>query len=185
MYGLVHTAVRDMIICDFGEERWAKILQKSQVGEEAFTPMQNYDDAIILSLVSAASEELSLPAADCLRVFGKFWVLDTATKHYGEQMLSGYGDSMWDLLENLDHMHDRMASTFQGYDPPSFELEEAGDGSSLLHYRSSRQGLTPFVEGLIDGMAEHFDAKVRREVVSSEIENGGDHVVFRLSEISE
>lgn len=182
MYGLVHTAMRDMIIRDFGEDRWANILQKANVGEEAFTPMESYDDAITLQLVGAASEELSLPAADCLRAFGKFWVLDTAAKYYGGAMLSGYGDTVWDLLENLDHMHDRMASTFQGYNPPSFQLENTDDGSHLLHYRSSRQGLAPLVEGLIDGLAERFNADISYEIASSELVDGGDHIVFNMTE---
>ena len=181
MYGLVHTSVRDMVLQNHGTDTWEKIRAIAGVGDEDFLAMNSYDDSIILSLVSAASETLEITSDQCLDEFGQFWVLDTAAKHYRE-MIDGFGHSIWTLLENLDHMHDRMTSTFHGYDPPSFFLENTTHNTHLLHYRSSRQGLTPFVIGLLKGLAIHFktpiDISIEQETLSPE----GQHTVFRIRE---
>ena len=159
MYGLVHTSVRDMVLKNHGPATWEQIRSTAGVGDEDFLAMKSYSDSIILNVVSATSETLKITPEECLNAFGQFWVLDTAAKHYKE-MIHGFGSNMWALLENLDHMHDRMSSTFPGYAPPSFFLDSKGNGTYLLHYRSSRQGLTPFVIGLLNGLAIHFKTNI-------------------------
>ena len=44
--------------------------------------------------------------------------------------------------------------------PPSFEREPQDDGSSILHYRSSREGLAPMVIGLVKGLAKRYDVEI-------------------------
>ncbi|MDA7918295.1 heme NO-binding domain-containing protein [Mariniblastus sp.] len=181
MYGLVHTSVRDMVLQNHGPATWEQIRSDAGVGDEDFLAMKSYDDSIILNLVTAASETLQISPEECLNAFGQFWVLDTAAKHYSE-MIDGFGSDMWALLENLDHMHDRMSSTFHGYDPPSFFLKNHEDGSRLLHYRSSRQGLTPFVIGLLNGLAIHFKTTIDIAIDEETLSTNGQHTVFRLTE---
>ena len=181
MYGLVHTSVRDMVLQNHGTGTWEQIRSAAGVGGEDFLAMKSYDDSIILSLVTAASETLQITPEECLNAFGQFWVLDTAAKHYSE-MIDGFGTNIWDLLENLDHMHDRMSSTFHGYDPPSFFLENKTAGTYLLHYRSSRQGLTPFVIGLLKGLAIHFKTSIGIAIEQETLTTNGQHTVFRIIE---
>jgi len=179
MYGLVHTAIRDMVLTEHGPVVWEKIKNEAGVGDDAFLAMQSYDDSVVLGLVTAAAKVLDISSAECLDAFGQFWVLDTAAKNYGN-MLDSFGSEIWGLLQNLDSMHDRMSSTFQGYDAPSFYLEKNGDGTHLLHYRSSRQGLTPFVIGLLKGLAIHFNTKLSISVVAEELNAAGQHTTFSL-----
>ncbi len=181
MYGLVHTSVRDMVLKNHGPATWEQIRSTAGVGDEDFLAMKSYSDSIIVNLVSATSETLKITPEECLNAFGQFWVLDTAAKHYKE-MIDGFGSNMWALLENLDHMHDRMSSTFHGYDPPSFFLDNKGNGTYLLHYRSSRQGLTSFVIGLLNGLAIHFKTNI--DIISDQetISSNGQHTVFRITE---
>lgn len=179
MYGLVHTAIRDMVLTNHGPAVWDNIKNEAGVGDDAFLAMQSYDDSVVLGLVTAAAKVLDISSAECLDAFGQFWVLDTAAKHYGN-MLNSFGNEIWGLLKNLDCMHDRMSSTFQGYDAPSFYLEENGDGTHLLHYRSSRQGLTPFVIGLLKGLAIHFNTKLGISVVAEALSAAGQHTTFSL-----
>ncbi|MCH2180921.1 MAG: heme NO-binding domain-containing protein [Mariniblastus sp.] len=179
MYGLVHRAIRDMVLTHHGPQVWEQIRSESGVGDDAFLAMQSYDDAIVLQLVAAASKVLDISQAECLDVFGQFWVLDTAVKHYGN-ILDSFGDEIWEFLGNLNKLHDRISSTFQGYDAPSFQLETSEDGTHLLHYRSSRQGLTPFVIGLLKGLAQHFDTELVITVVAEELNDQGQHTKFCL-----
>ena len=128
MYGLVHRAIRDMVLAHHGPQVWEQIQRESGVGDDAFLAMQSYDDSIVLQLVEAASEVLGISQAECLDAFGQFWVSDTAAKHYGE-LLDSFGNGIWEFLGNLNSLHDRISSTFQGYDAPSFRLETTEEGA--------------------------------------------------------
>ena len=183
MYGLVHTAIRDMIQTNYEPDVWSKIRDEAGVSDKDFLSMKCYDDAIVHNLVNAASNVLNVSTEDCLDAFGQFWVLNTAAKHYGN-MLDSFGLDIWALLENLDHMHDRMSSTFSGYNPPSFHLVRHEDSVRLLHYRSSRQGLTPFVIGLLKGLSIHFQTDISIVVVEEVMNDKGQHTTFRLQAVA-
>ena len=180
MYGLVHTAIQDMIVSNHGEETWNRIRKQADVSDDAFLATQNYDDSIVLDLVAAASDSLDITAIECLDAFGQFWISDIAVKHY-RAMLDGFGSDIFGFLENLDHMHDRISGTFLNYNAPSFRLERNEDGIHFLHYRSNRQGLTPFVIGLLKGLAIHFNTALDIAVAAEESSDAGQHTIFRLT----
>jgi hypothetical protein len=52
----------------------------------------------------------------------------------------------------------------------------------LLHYQSSRQGLTPFVVGLLKGLAQHFNTGLLISIVSEEMNEQGQSTTFCLEE---
>jgi hypothetical protein len=70
MYGLINSAMQDMIVEKFGEEQWATIHAHSRVPEDSFLTMRSYDDALTYQLVSSASEVLKAPVDTCLEMFG-------------------------------------------------------------------------------------------------------------------
>ena len=44
MYGLIHTALRDMVINGHGENTWEEIVAESKVNADSFLTMRSYDD---------------------------------------------------------------------------------------------------------------------------------------------
>lgn len=171
MYGLVNQALQDMVTTQYGELRWRRILASAGVDHPAFVSMDAYDDAMTYSLVGATCEELSLPAADVLRSFGRWWVARTAADGYGE-VLEMAGLSLPEFLANLDAMHARVALAMPHLRPPSFGVSEREPGRLLLHYRSHRAGLTWFVVGLIEGLGERFGTPCRVRCVTPRDDNG-------------
>jgi hypothetical protein len=154
----VNQAVRGLIIDQFGEATWEDV--RSRAGTpESFVAMQPYDDAVTYSLVGAAVEVLELPAEKILYAFGEYWVTDIATVSYAD-LMSSHGTSFLDFLKNLDHMHSRIKVTFPDYSPPSFRVKELSDDRLQLDYYSKREGLLPFVEGLMNAVARHFGCEV-------------------------
>jgi len=178
MYGMVNRAVRDMVLARFGTEAWTRIHTKA-VAPAEFEKMQAYDDDVTYRLVGAAAEVLDLPAETVMRTFGVYWVVETAEKGYGP-LLALWGNSFPEFLSNLDGLHARVAETFAGLKPPSFEVTTLEDGVLEVRYRSHRPGLAPFVVGLIEGVGERFDTKVDVTLVHSRAEDGGDADVFRV-----
>jgi len=163
MYGMVNAAVRGMVLESFGEEKWRLIHQKAGA-PESFVPMDAYDDAITYGLVAAAEQILDVSAENVLKGFGQYWVMKIATLKYADLMEKS-GTDFVDFVKNLDHMHQRIRVTFPDYRPPSFRVKTVDEQTFQLDYYSERQGLLPFVEGLLGGLAQHFEVTINIEHV--------------------
>jgi len=147
MYGLIHTALRGMI------------LEVSEVPSDAFLTMRSYDDEMTLALIGAASSVLELPADKCLEAFGHYWITNFAPQEYGA-LLDHTGDSPIEFLQNLDDLHDRISTSFTEFKPPSFRVVINDVRSATVRYVSSREGLTPFVLGILKGLGDRFNTKI-------------------------
>jgi F420-0:gamma-glutamyl ligase-like protein len=111
MYGLVNKAVEELVVTNFGEEKWEAIKAKAGVDVEVFISNQAYPDDITYKLVGAASEVLGMAADDILVAFGEHWVLKTAAQSYGPMMKAG-GKSLKEFLVNLPNFHTRVAMIY-------------------------------------------------------------------------
>ncbi len=167
MYGIVNQAIQGLVTENFGEEKWLKIKADAGVKVDYFLSDQAYDDDVTFDLVGAASNVLDLPASAILEAFGKYWVLKTGMEKYGDLMKAG-GNNFTEFLHNLPHFHSRIMLIYPKLSPPEFIVEDFDDKTILLHYYSSRDGLTHFVVGLIHGIAEMFGTTCTIELKSSE-----------------
>ncbi len=159
MYGMVNQAVRGLVREQFGEEAWTKIHGKAGAPMD-FDAFKKYDDSITYGLVGAAADVLELPAEKILHAFGEYWVLKVATQSYAD-LMDRTGTDFLSFLKGLDHMHSRIKVTFPDYSPPSFRVEVLAEVRIQLDYYSDREGLLPFVEGLLQGLAVHFKQNIQ------------------------
>ncbi len=176
MYGLVNRAVQDLVLSRYGELAWESIKARAGVPEATFVAMSPYPDQITYDLVAAASAELGAEPAVVLEAFGEYWMEYSAEAGYGD-LLAMMGDDLVTFLDELDHMHDRLRTSFPELTPPSIYLTDSRDGCFVLHYVSDRPGLTPFVVGLLRGAARRFGQQVEIELQRSK-EAGADHDEF-------
>ncbi|MFT5570664.1 MAG: hypothetical protein ACI9RP_002721 [Cyclobacteriaceae bacterium] len=179
MYGLIHTALQQLVIKKFSLKQWNQILEKADLPKNAFLSTQSYDDSVTLKLVGAVSEVLETPVDQCLEIFGQFWLAEFAPQSY-DMLLSASGDSLFDFLDNLNALHDRISTTFVGYGPPSFKLIRYSDSEGMLEYRSARSGMIPFVIGLIRGMEDRFGIQITIESVDRKLTDTGDSALIKI-----
>jgi hypothetical protein len=158
MYGMVNQAVRGLVLEKFGPDKW-KDIHTNAASPQDFNSFEQYDDAVTYDLVGAAVEVLGLPAEQILFAFGDYWVKTIAATNYAD-LMSKTGTDFVGFVKNLDHMHSRIQVTFPGYSPPSFRVNIIDDSRFQLDYYSHREGLLPFVAGLMTALAEHFDSGV-------------------------
>ena len=177
MYGLINSALQSMIRDKFGESQWQAVLKESGVADDSFLTMRSYDDSVTYDLAAAASTVLGAPLETCLEMFGEYWVLETATRSYGP-LMDATGTDLIGFLHNLNALHDRITGTFLDYVPPEFRVESLEDGRHRIHYVSTREGLTPFVVGLLKGLATHFDTDIDLHSVELQPVTQGTHTVF-------
>lgn len=174
MYGLIHTALREMVVEHHGRSVWNSIVDESGVSDNAFLTMRVYEDATTQTLVDVASKVLNLPAEDCLEIFGEYWTHDFAPREYA-QLMDYTGQSFFEFLDNLNDLHDRIATAFTDFSPPGFRLEVVDDTSAWVHYFSSRKALTPFVVGLLKGLGDRFGQKITVETVKTVSSDTGEN----------
>lgn len=159
MHGLVNKALQELVEAQRDQDTWRRICERAGVDQPFFVWDASYDDAVTYKLVEAASAEFGRPPAAILEDFGVHWVLHTAQQSYGPLMKAA-GRSLPEFLRYLPRFHDRIVLLFPDLRMPEFEILEEGDGWTVLSYSSTREGLQPFVVGLIKGLGTMFDTAV-------------------------
>ena len=167
MYGMVNKAIEDLVLREQGPETWDRVRERAAVEVETFVSNQAYPDELTYRLVAAASEQLGRPATEVLHRFGVHWILHTAPAGYEDLMDAG-GSDLAEFLENLPAFHTRISLILPELVPPTFRISDRRPGSLMLHYRSEREGLEPFVEGLLDGLGQRFGTPVRVRALEGE-----------------
>lgn len=154
MYGIVNSAVQDLVIQQYGRAIWAEIAHACGLDEEnIFLSHQGYPDQLTYRLVEEVCTRVDCPAGKFLEGLGEFWVTVTGKRHYGE-LLAACGRTLPEVLAGINALHGRVALTFPGFNPPRLSCTEVTADRLLLHYESTREGLWPFVIGAVRALAE-------------------------------
>ena len=177
MYGMVNQAIEEMVVSAHGEPAWLEIKRRAGVAHEMFVRNAPYPDEITYQLVAAASAHLNQPADLILRAFGEHWVLNTARKGY-PTMMNTAGTTFGKFVGSLPRFHDRVALIYPNLVPPRFEVLDATEHSLRLHYITHRAGLTPFVEGLLSGLAKMFEISITVTLERTRADGGDTDVFF-------
>lgn len=126
------------------------------------------------------SSEIS--ANDLLEAFGRMFFEFCVESGY-DNILNVLGSTTRHFLQNLDALHDHLASIYPGMRAPSFRCSTRdSDGALVLHYYSERPGLEHIVIGLVRSVAKTLHgSEVHVEIIKNKGEDC-DHVQFAIIE---
>lgn len=178
MYGIVNKAIEELVIANFGEEKWEAIKLRSGIDIDYFISSEPYDDAITFQLATAVSQEMEMTLSAVLIAFGEWWVVKTTKEKYGGLMEAG-GDNLKQFLINLPLFHNRVMLIYPKLTPPEFKVTHVTENSINLHYLSKREGLQDFVRGLIQGLAIMYSTPVTINLIQTRDE-GSSHEIFNI-----
>ncbi len=159
MYGMIHQALRDMALREITEAEWSDLLRRGGHARPVCIGLEYYSDETTMALMDLVARRLDLPVEEFLQAFGRLWIDFAGASAYG-RILDMAGDDFVSFLQSLDRMHSSIRSNMPRADMPSFEVVAADARAIRLRYRSSREGLAPFVQGILAAAAERFDEKV-------------------------
>lgn len=179
MYGLVNKAIKDLVVSNYGNEKWQEICKLSDFDEEGFVGMSSYPDKLTYDLVKNASIVLKADSNIILEAFGEYWIRYTAEEGYGD-LLNMAGNSFPEFLDNLDLLHFRINNIMPDLKAPQFTTRNSQEKSIELEYRSHRNGFIPMLYGLIKGLGKRFDLNVSTTQIQEKNENNDCHV-FKIT----
>ncbi len=179
MYGIVNKAIEDLVVTNFGREKWEIVLEKSGIDVDFFISNEPYDDNITYQLAGAISGEMDMELGTVLFTFGEWWVLKTAKEKYGGLMEAG-GSNLRDFLLNLPVFHNRVMMIYPKLTPPEFKISDVKENSLHVHYHSKREGLKEFTKGILSGLGKMYETPVEIDEVQSRDE-GATHEIYKVS----
>lgn len=90
-----------------------------------------------------------MPSNVILEQFGRMFIV--LSEETGDDMLlRALGENPKDFVQNLDTLHNHLATVYPEMRPPSFNCKEAEGGTLVIEYYSERVGLDHIVIGLIE-----------------------------------
>jgi hypothetical protein len=179
MYGIVNKAIEDLVVEQFGPDKWNSIKRRSGIDIDFFVSNEPYDDDITYKLANAVALEMNIKVGDVLELFGEYWVLKTAKMKYSGLMEAG-GDGLREFLINLPVFHNRVMLIYPKLTPPEFKVSNVQDRSMNIHYHSKREGLQDFVRGLLYGLGKMYNTPVTVKLLQSRNE-GMTHEIFNVA----
>ncbi|CAH1777167.1 unnamed protein product [Owenia fusiformis] len=183
MYGFVNHALELLVLRNFGQDIWEEIKREADLDMEGhFLVRLVYDDAVSYNLVGAAVKVLNVPANTILEMFGNMF-FDFCMESGYDKILQVLGSTTREFLQNLDALHDHLATIYPGMDAPSFRCtEREADGATILHYYSERPGLEHIVIGIVKTVASKVhNSEVDVEIIKTK-DDGIDHIQFAITE---
>jgi hypothetical protein len=179
MYGIVNKAIEELVIANFGQDKWEVVKQHSGIDIDYFISSEPYDDDITFKLAQAVSQEMGMTLSAVFIAFGEWWVVKTTKEKYGGLMESG-GNDLKEFLVNLPVFHNRIMLIYPKLTPPEFRVSDITENSINLHYFSKREGLQDFVRGLIQGLGIMYETVVTINLIQTRDE-GSTHEIFNIS----
>jgi len=152
---MIHKAARDMALGRYGEDGWRQILAGSGLSDEHFISARQYPDEMTEHLLGAIGARAGLDREALLEAFGRHWIKYAGSSAYSS-ILDRTGGDLVTFLGNLDRMHASIKTVVDRAQLPFFNVEKADETEIEIAYRSSREGLEPFVIGLLKGLLERF-----------------------------
>lgn len=158
MYGMIHLGIRQMVVETLGPDLWAELEREIGIGPEELISLNVYDDAMTSRILTAAAGKTGQTLPEYLQHYGRYWIRFAERGSYGA-IMTFIGSDIANFVSNLDRMHQAVLAAMPEARVPSFRVIEHGPGMLRIGYISEREGLEPFVVGLLEGMLERFELR--------------------------
>ncbi len=158
MKGVVFNLLEAFVVENWGEQTWEDLLDLCPLRtKEPFVGPGTYPDEDLVALAVKASEILGVPLPDALRAFGRFAFPKLGAAF--PTFLEPYDNAATFLRSVESVIHVEVRKLMPEAVTPRFEYAEVGPDQLRITYRSRRQ-LCFFMEGLLQGVADHFGTTI-------------------------
>lgn len=164
MYGMIHRGIKELVTERCGADAWDQIERELQIGPEHLISAHIYEDALTLRMLQSAADVLETTMHQLMGLFGRYWIRFAERGSYGA-IMDFAGKDIVTFLANLDRLHQAVVAAMPGTVVPSFKVTLNQPGRLRVRYTSEREGLEPFVVGLLEGLLARFGCKGQVEQI--------------------
>lgn len=180
MKGEIFNLFEEFIVQNWGTDVFEEIYESIHTNlqtKDPFVGPGTYPDSDFFTIVSKAVEKLNVSLNDGIHLFGKFCLPKLIAKM--PQYVEKYTHPKAFLLTIHDVIHVEVKKVYKDATPPDFIYRDPAPDKLIMIYKSKRK-LYDFVEGLLDGVSEHFKMPITytRKIISLD---GSEACEFELS----
>lgn len=158
MKGVVFNLLESFVVEGWGPEAWEQICDLCPLRtQEPFVGPGTYPDEDLVALAVKAAEILGVSLPDALRAFGRFSFGPLAKKF--PTFVEPHDDPVRFLASVDQVIHVEVRKLWPDAVTPSFVYDGVDTRSIRITYASNRK-LCHFMEGLLEGVADHFGTPV-------------------------
>lgn len=162
MHGIIHSQLKKFVVENYDADTWKTLMKKAKLNHKYYLVGEAYPDQDAFSIVAVASEMTGLTPNQILEAFGKF-IVPTLIKLYGSLIKPEW--RTLDLLLNTEEtIHRVVRMKNPGAHPPRLKFEEVAPGKLRFTYTSERK-MEAVAVGIMHGVAEHFEQKIKVKTV--------------------
>lgn len=178
MKGVVFNLLEKFVCEYWGEDSYEELLKQCPLTtKDPFIGPGTYPDSDLIAIAQAAADMLQVPLDDALRDFGRFCFPHLLAKL---PSLEDYqGNAKQFLTDANTIVHKEVKKLYPRAETPQFIPRDTGENSLQIEYHSSRR-LCAFMEGLLYGVAEHFNTPMRFEQRQC-MHHGHSHCSFDIT----
>jgi predicted hydrocarbon binding protein len=160
MKGIIFNLLEDFLKERLGEEKFEELIESCSLKtREPFVGPGSYPDEDLIAIVDRAVEVTWMTRTETLRAFGRYCIGKLALKY--PFFFDRHHDAK-SFLKTLNELHNlEVKKLYADAKPPEFVMEYPSPDRLVMRYMSERK-LCPLVEGLIDGVAEHYRSPIGR-----------------------
>ncbi len=166
MKGVILDAVKDLIVDNFGLEKWMDILENAGLPRTAvFSVRDDVPDETVLKVVKSISNTLNLSPEEVADAFGEYWASIYTPKVY-KPYYRGI-QSAKELLLKMNEIHRKVTENIPNAHPPVFKYRWEGSNVLIMKYISPR-GLVEIFMGVLKGVGKFFKTTLEIERISQD-----------------
>jgi len=175
--GLVFNLFEDYIRDNLGDEKLEEILDGCALKTaEPFVGPGSYPDEDLLAIIDKTVAVMGTTHSQILHAYGRYCVPKLAQKYPAFFNQHRHPKT---FLKTVNSIHSvEVKKLYADAEPPQFIIEDVSPDRLAMQYRS-RRGLCHLVEGMIEGLAEHYDSPIRHVQHKCMLE-GEQHCEFEL-----
>ncbi|NTS76654.1 heme NO-binding domain-containing protein [Catenovulum sp. SM1970] len=165
MKGHIFNLLEDFISQVSDEDTLYEILDQCSFDtSSSFVRTENYPDEHLLEIVNHTIAKLGITMETAQFEFGK-WLYPKLIKLLPSEFTDFPHPAH--VLKNLDELHKvELTKLYPDAKPPTFQYEVVNETQACLYYCSPRR-MFDLVNGVLQGMAEHYDVGIQTKVIAN------------------